>query len=91
MILSNGAAPLLSYINHDPGPGSRDKVGLVLAAWHGQYVVWSIMKDDDEDAWQCESGDYFGLQEQAEYMFGVRLRRYYIGGRSRRGFLEEAI
>lgn len=76
MILQNKAKVRLSYINHDPGPGSRDEVGLVLAFYHGQWVVWDCMKDHDEDEWQCESGDYFPTLPQAEYLFGLRLRRH---------------
>lgn len=75
MILNNGALALKSYIDYDPGPGSRDAIGLVLAKKGKQFIVWSIAKDRYEESWDCQTGDYFDDFELASHMFGLRLQR----------------
>jgi hypothetical protein len=94
MKLANGATPIMAFKNMDPGPGTRDAIGLVLA-FQGvnkrQYVVWNIMKDNDEEIWDCQSGDYFDNREEAEFAFGLRLVRYHLNERSARGAHTETL
>ena len=88
MILNNGAKPILAFKNMDPGPGMRDACGLVMAhrgVNRTQWVVWDIAKDDSDEGWDCQNGDYFDHRQEAEYMFGLRLMRYHLNDRSVRG------
>lgn len=94
MLLANRAIPVMAFKNMDPGPGSRDAVGLVLATQgvnRVQYVVWNISKDDGEEAWECHNGDYFDSLDQAQYAFGLRLVRYHLNGASVRGAHAETL
>lgn len=75
MKLENGATPIMAVKDMQTQFGMVDATGLVLARYRDQWVVWDIGKDAEEEAWHCAHGDYFDLEEQAKYMFGIRLKR----------------
>lgn len=96
MILQNGATPLVAFKNMDPGPGMKDAIGLVMAfkerpGGRDQYIVWNISKDKDDEAWDCQHGDYFDNRHEAEFAFGLRLVRYHLNDRALMGAHTETL
>lgn len=72
--LRNGALPLMWSVRPG-GDGLRNYVGVVLAHLRQNslhpYVVW-VMSSDDNQSWDCSSGDYHADYEQAEEAFAAR-------------------
>lgn len=91
--LNNGREVLAAFVMPKE-PGVTYANGIVLAQRGpmpgNEFIVWSInFNTDYNDAmdktgWECTSGDYFDTREEAEYMFGLRLRRLCLSDTMRR-------
>ena len=76
IVLQNdqGAQPLMWSVRPG-GNGYRNYIGVVLAHLPDNvvhpYVVW-MMSSDDNQSWDCSSGDYHADYGQAEEAFAAR-------------------
>ena len=76
IVLTNGAVPLRWSVRPG-GDGYRPYLGVVLADRTSTtpsphpVVVW-YMSSDDNQTWECESGDYCYTREEADEVYEHR-------------------
>lgn len=89
--LENGWHPLMVFAVENDDPTIKEFTGLVLAQRVGpsgnpdKWCVWDIYRDKEFEGWDSSTGDYFSDKSQAEYMFGLRLRRRTLPNRVAEG------